>query len=1248
MASWEATALRLQSPVPVESVSSSLHKSLPPLPKDKIESTTTTVRDVTCDETSTSKKGWKPLSLSTPILLAVVALTLLLAAAVETVAQRSASQGGLALSPTLDDLPGYAKFGYLYVPTIIAVLYSMIWSWIDLDVKRMQPWFELSKSKGATGENSLFLDYQYEFVALVPFKAAKRKQWPVFFGGTAMVIVFWALTPLLSALLGTGIVTQTQLTTLGTRSQLLPVAQHVSVLDPEFLNTGYAVGWLDQPFPPFTTAKYALLPFYAEKDVAPPKVESNITAETTKLWTELNCWPAEIHQDGPRAKSSYFFLNGQGCNTSVSFGVTSHRRMYYIGYDTSPYSDFNIGSTHCPRTPNSTHQFLAIWSETVEIAGQSEPDFNITALFCQPQYYKQQVLVTVKSLDLQPDSGHEEPLSPRQVLSESEFNSTAFEYLLANGMAQVPIDKDWPFNSVIEQHPRLNYTGFTLPVSNMVGFALAGKNISSDSYADPKVLGQVYHDAHQYLFTLAVNNLLANSTDISNRTASTEYFLSGVIVSRTFATSVECLLAVIAVFAALMLWFCHITPSNLPENPSSINRYIDLFRNSTDTMHSFRSMDNATEKALLDTYKEDQFHLCETKNSDHTTTLVTRTASKDWKSDKEATETQKGYYEPVRPLILRRGSGMFFVATLIGAMVFLSYLKEQESRLNGLIRPSENFEVLQILENYIPTIFATLIEPLWVLLNRYLCVLQPFKDLWEGKARSSQSLDATYTSIPPQLVFWRAAKSRHIILVLVCTMALLANLLAVGLGSLFNEKPMTANYPETLQSEFAPKFNNHSVSTWGKYLSDNLITTSQYKDHMYVALANISSGTRLPAWVSPDYFFQPYKISDLGVEDVDTYSLETQGFGVHVKCTSISPFQLPVYKKEVQLIKSEHGKFCTQASIIEKAGFTMRDSMYSRSGGQSSFEFGDAHTAEWERDPCDTPLTLGWARSSEAENVNGTVEAGFIICYPVFETAKFNITVDTSGRVLSYNRTSKLKDSMGYEESQIHIQTVFDVYNRWWNIDTPEWHNDTITRDWLNYFITALHGNRDNIDPEKPVPTPETLIPAVSELYRRLFAIILSLNEHIFDHNGVGDPVTAIRHTKEVRIFMEDASFIITMTVLALNSVVAFIFYIRAVAFVLPRMPTTIGSVLAYIAPSRLASSGSKHVPGQGDRTLSFGRYLGLDGEVHLGIELDPHVVRIEPSSLRGKRYIFERMWLKLSRRGEQPGRRSVRSGTWL
>lgn len=171
MASWEAAAFRIRN----DGANTGSQTTVTSLGSYKPLSTTG-IKDVsTVDGSSNSRGGWKPLSLSTPILLAVITLTLLLAAAVETLAQRSQTQGGLALSPSVDDFTAFVKLSYLYVPNIIAVLYSMVWSWIDLDVKRMQPWFELSKPSGATAKDSVFLDYPYDFVAFVPYRAVKKR-----------------------------------------------------------------------------------------------------------------------------------------------------------------------------------------------------------------------------------------------------------------------------------------------------------------------------------------------------------------------------------------------------------------------------------------------------------------------------------------------------------------------------------------------------------------------------------------------------------------------------------------------------------------------------------------------------------------------------------------------------------------------------------------------------------------------------------------------------------------------------------------------------------------------------------------------------------------------------------------------------------------------------------------------------------------------------------------------------------------
>jgi len=109
------------------------------------------------------------------VLIPLAILTATLAAIIEYLASTSHREGGLALSPTIDDIPQLAQFGYTFLPTIIAVIYSIIWNWVDLDVKRVYPWLELSRPEGASPKDSLSLEYPFDFIALVPFTATKRR-----------------------------------------------------------------------------------------------------------------------------------------------------------------------------------------------------------------------------------------------------------------------------------------------------------------------------------------------------------------------------------------------------------------------------------------------------------------------------------------------------------------------------------------------------------------------------------------------------------------------------------------------------------------------------------------------------------------------------------------------------------------------------------------------------------------------------------------------------------------------------------------------------------------------------------------------------------------------------------------------------------------------------------------------------------------------------------------------------------------
>jgi hypothetical protein len=107
-------------------------------------------------------------------LISFILVSLALIAVIEYLAQESQKHGGLLLSASDEGSTG-ATFCTQYAPTIVAVLYSLTFTWIDLDIRRIQPWLELSRPEGAPADSTLLLDYPFEFLALIPLKSWKKK-----------------------------------------------------------------------------------------------------------------------------------------------------------------------------------------------------------------------------------------------------------------------------------------------------------------------------------------------------------------------------------------------------------------------------------------------------------------------------------------------------------------------------------------------------------------------------------------------------------------------------------------------------------------------------------------------------------------------------------------------------------------------------------------------------------------------------------------------------------------------------------------------------------------------------------------------------------------------------------------------------------------------------------------------------------------------------------------------------------------
>ena len=536
----------------------------------------------------------------------------------------------------------------------------------------------------------------------------------------------------------------------------------------------------------------------------------------------------------------------------------------------------------------------------------------------------------------------------------------------------------------------------------------------------------------------------------------------------------------------------------------------------------------------------------------------------------------------------------------------------------------------QIILNYVPIVFATLLEPLWAMLCRTLCTLYPFSDLLREDRYSSQSIDLTYAPFPPQLILWRAFRARHFLLAAVSVITVSTNLLAVMLGSLFNVQQAIINHDFAYKPFFNPQFSGNFSGFGTMYIDD----------HLYIARANLTANTQLPPWITSDFFFIPVDL--VQAPPASFHEVSTMGFGVESTCLPLNGSDPAV---TINFTLSDDGAFETFSGSynIDNGGdtilcgvddvgqdyygnFTMGTRMITSDFPQGSGPqvqaislgmgpLNDSSTRSVSF--CSRRMLFGWVHATFTQVPDGpepdswtlqrtASDVLFVDCQLALKVANFKVLTAANGQVLSYTQltpfdanidkyfVSNTNVSTLYKHMSIHLATTRDD-----TAETPYWRNDTTAPDWINYFIKIISDSTDLYDPRAPL-TNLKFIPALESAHRLLFSILLSLYTELFVPAAQDETVPGKLFTSQSRVIMNTSSYIISIVILTMNLIVALVLYFNRPRKFLPRMPTSIGSIFGYIAASYALRDLRQQRPGQKYR---FGRFLGTDGNLHAGIE---------------------------------------------
>ena len=118
---------------------------------------------------------WQPNALRPLVLLFSIFLTVSIMVVLQYFLLRSQHEHGIQFAPKISALPLRKTFLWQYFPIILAVVFSIFWAWVDLETKRLEPYYQLSKPNGALGKDSLLLQYPFDFMPGVPLTALKNR-----------------------------------------------------------------------------------------------------------------------------------------------------------------------------------------------------------------------------------------------------------------------------------------------------------------------------------------------------------------------------------------------------------------------------------------------------------------------------------------------------------------------------------------------------------------------------------------------------------------------------------------------------------------------------------------------------------------------------------------------------------------------------------------------------------------------------------------------------------------------------------------------------------------------------------------------------------------------------------------------------------------------------------------------------------------------------------------------------------------
>ncbi|KAF3938664.1 hypothetical protein ABW19_dt0205836 [Dactylella cylindrospora] len=1147
----------------------------------------------------TDLKFWKPYTIRPLFLIFLLLLALAFIGVTETLYYYSQKNDGLWFISDEDALSPRQYFAIQYLPTLLAVLYGILWSLVDLDVKRLEPFYELGKNGGA-GVEALFLEYQYQFPLAVPFRSFRKKHWAVFLSSTTFILCTLVAAPLLSSLIVDNPQIINQATTFNISTRFASAKDELAPLSPEFIFSAATVVARNSSFPAFTTAEFSILPFGMDLESRRGLSQETWKARSTAYRLAVDCVSAQLQ----RAEVGTIFEEDEPVLSGGWGYVYPGTRCYEAGPEPLFFEEdgTKAHTAHWDKPavawcgPNNTTTFATF--------SPLPPKRNLTetnAFFC--------TTTGVESADIEVEVDAVSK-TVKKVLSKPQFERDAtageidlygFNRALFDGYAIENLGSDW---AVLTEFP-MTHTEFLTAIGG------------NDLFTNRETFKQNLINTYRLWFSMATG-----ATDVFylNTTASTipgVRSIAGTVVTidRTFATLVDSCFALIVLNSIMLSLYVYQRRSTLLKDPDSISGVLALVADS-DLLQAMDGLDRANSLQLKRVLQDRLFDRIQ---------------------------------EEGIPRTLRLHYGILFFATLLAIVTFIVALLHISLTPASLPTITDNTFLFGLLWSAVPTLVATSLEPMWASLNRDVSVLQPFYNLTKRNMPASRTISQKYSVIPLILAF-RAFSGRDILLGIVSSMTVLTSVLAVTLPGIFDNtiKPVDTTIDVVQPYQARLRTNNTLLNVEGL----DMYRLAEKESYLYTttfvpARANISDHADLPIWTTHNLTLIPiFPTNTSG--DFDSMTTETVGFGISLDCREIvngtsgtfyhNANETTTVYYEINGNVSCSAEFGWRIPSEAIDGSTRPQKYFGRFPRQyvgSSAELynfiisGDASApirtykrgglfddgAQPAMDCGETILTTWSTRYLENKQVsNGTVwtqsappDHTMLVCQPQILSQNIRVTVDKLGKIQTVERLGDPITHIGESEiftSGTGVDFVKQINHLFQRLSWRSW-------DWPGLLMTRLAAATPQVymDPDK-------LKALTQETYALAFSVFVSENRDDLLERNTRDPYPVTASKNMTRVEMSIPLTILSLAILLLFCITLILIYTFRRQRYLPRHPTTLAATIAYFWDSSLlndikgtyqmsTAELESHLAQNGD-SYGFGWYQGRSGRRCLGVDREP------------------------------------------